>query len=107
MADATGGQDRSALRHRFLLQYEQDLLSQRPLRIRVVIEFAGTFLLVTAGSNYPISEQGGDQDRRRLRAATTRFLTGREPADSARPRVCRLVRPGTRIRWRTGRRDPS
>jgi aquaporin Z len=51
MADANGDQDRaSQLRHRYLLRYEEDVLRQRPLWIRLIIEFAGTFLLVTVAA---------------------------------------------------------
>jgi aquaporin Z len=43
-------QEAAALRHRFLIRFEQDTLRQRPLWIRVIIEFAGTFLLVTVAA---------------------------------------------------------
>jgi aquaporin Z len=32
---------------RYLIRFDEDTLSSRPLWIRVIIEFAGTFLLVT------------------------------------------------------------
>lgn len=35
---------------RYLARFEQDELESRPLRIRVIIEFAGTFLLVTVAA---------------------------------------------------------
>ncbi|MDR2987224.1 MAG: aquaporin [Nocardiopsaceae bacterium] len=51
MADTSGDRERAAaLRRRYLLQYEQDLLGQRPLWIRILIEFVGTFLLVTVAA---------------------------------------------------------
>jgi aquaporin Z len=46
MADTMSDQDRARLRHRYLLRFEEDTLRQRPLWIRIIIEFAGTFLLV-------------------------------------------------------------
>ena len=53
MADATGDQERlhaAAVGTRYLLKFEEDTLSERPLWIRLIIEFLGTFLLVAAGS---------------------------------------------------------
>jgi aquaporin Z len=51
MADTTSDQDRSAaLGHRYLVRFEQDTLTQRPLWIRIIIEFLGTFLLVTVAA---------------------------------------------------------
>jgi aquaporin Z len=39
-----------AMRRRYLLRREDDLFSQRPLRTRVIIEFVGTFVLVTVAA---------------------------------------------------------
>jgi aquaporin Z len=39
-----------ALRHRALVRFDEDTLRQRPLGIRVIIEFLGTFLLVTVAA---------------------------------------------------------
>jgi aquaporin Z len=41
-----------AIRHRYLIRFEEDTLRQRPLWIRVIIEFVGTaaLVLVAAGS---------------------------------------------------------
>jgi aquaporin Z len=49
------------LRHRYLVQFEEDTLRERPLWIRVIIEFVGTFVLVTvaAGSGV-INHYAGD-----------------------------------------------
>ena len=49
-----------AIRHRYLIRFEEDTLRQRPLWIRVIIEFVGTavLVLVAAGS-------GRDQPVRR------------------------------------------
>jgi aquaporin Z len=51
----------AALRHRYLLRYEDDILGQRPLRTRVIIEFVGTFVLVSvaAGAGVINSFAGG------------------------------------------------
>jgi aquaporin Z len=40
----------AALRHRYLIRFDEDMLRQRPLWIRVIIEFLGTFLLVTVAA---------------------------------------------------------
>src|ERR1017187_4978693 len=40
----------AALRRRYLVDFETDTLRSRPLRIRVIIEFLGTFLLVTVAA---------------------------------------------------------
>ncbi len=40
----------AVLRHRYLLRIEDDILGQRPLRTRVIIEFVGTFVLVSVAA---------------------------------------------------------
>ncbi|HEY9242082.1 MAG TPA: aquaporin [Streptosporangiaceae bacterium] len=40
----------AALGRRYLIRFEEDTLRSRPLWIRVIIEFAGTFLLVTVAA---------------------------------------------------------
>ncbi len=35
---------------RYLIKFEEDTLRHRPLRIRVIIEFVGTFFLVTVAA---------------------------------------------------------
>src|SRR6202167_812831 len=40
-------QHAAALRRRYLIRFEEDTLKSRPLRIRLIIEFVCTFLLVT------------------------------------------------------------
>jgi aquaporin Z len=50
MADAVGDQEEqhaAALERRYLIRLEEDMLRSRPLSIRLIIEFLGTFLLVT------------------------------------------------------------
>jgi aquaporin Z len=51
MPDTTSDQDRAAvIRRRYLIRFEEDTLRQRPLWIRIIIELAGTFLLVTVAA---------------------------------------------------------
>ena len=53
MADATGDRERThaaAVGTRYLLKFEEDTLSERPLWIRLIIELLGTFLLVTVAA---------------------------------------------------------
>jgi hypothetical protein len=38
------------LRRRYLIRFEEDTLRERPLLIRVIIEFLGTFVLVTVAA---------------------------------------------------------
>jgi MIP family channel proteins len=40
----------AAIRRRYLVRFEEDTLKSRPLWIRLIIEFAGTFLLVTVAA---------------------------------------------------------
>ncbi len=40
----------AALRRRYLVQFEEDTLRERPLWIRVIVEFMGTFVLVTVAA---------------------------------------------------------
>jgi len=53
MADVTADKDAehaAALGRRYLIRFEEDTLAQRPLWIRVIIEFVGTFVLVTVAA---------------------------------------------------------
>jgi aquaporin Z len=64
MADITTDPDSehtAALGHRYLIRFEEDTLRQRPLWIRLIIEFVGTFVLVTvaAGSGVINNYAGG------------------------------------------------
>jgi aquaporin Z len=50
MTTAAGDQEdqhAAALERRYLIRLEEDMLRSRPLSIRLIIEFVGTFLLVT------------------------------------------------------------
>jgi aquaporin Z len=60
--DRTVSEHDIALGHRFLVRFEEDTLRQRPLWIRLIIEFIGTFVLVTvaAGSGVINHYAGGD-----------------------------------------------
>ena len=77
MATVTDGMDAehaASLRRRYLIRFEEDTLRPRPLWIRLIIEFLGTFVLVTvaAGSGVinhyvgggPISRTAADEARR-------------------------------------------
>jgi len=64
MADAVGAQEAehaAAVRRRYLVRFEEDTLRERPLWIRLIVEFAGTFVLVTvaAGSGVINHYAGG------------------------------------------------
>ena len=53
MAKATADMDAehaASLRRRYLIQFEEDTLRPRPLWIRLIIEFLGTFVLVTVAA---------------------------------------------------------
>jgi aquaporin Z len=65
MSDTTEAADRTradAIGRRFMIRFEEDTLKQRPLAIRVLIEFLGTALLVTvaAGAGVINRYAGGD-----------------------------------------------
>ena len=64
MADATADMDAehaASLGRRYLIKFEEDTLRPRPLWIRLIIEFLGTFILVTvaAGSGVINHYAGG------------------------------------------------
>ena len=53
MADVAGDTDAehdALLRRHYLVRFEEDTLRQRPLWIRLIIEFLGTFILVTVAA---------------------------------------------------------
>src|SRR5260370_16653688 len=53
MADAVGSvedEHAAAIRRRYLIRFEEDTLKQRPLWVRLIIEFLGTFVLVTVAA---------------------------------------------------------
>ena len=54
MADVTtdgmDAEQAASLRRRYLIRFEEDTLRQRPLWIRLIIEFLGTFILVTVAA---------------------------------------------------------
>jgi aquaporin Z len=57
----TDAEHTAALERRYLIRFEEDTLRQRPLWIRLIIEFLGTFILVTvaAGSGVINHYTGG------------------------------------------------
>ena len=60
MAATVNGQDddhAAALRRRYLIKFEEDTLKQRPLWIRLIIEFLGTFMLVTVAAGSGVINQ--------------------------------------------------
>ena len=53
MTDVTPEMDdehAASLGRRYLLRFEEDTLRQRPLWIRLIVEFVGTFVLVTVAA---------------------------------------------------------
>jgi aquaporin Z len=53
MVDVNGRSDQAhldAIRRRYLIRFEEDTLAQRPLWIRMIIEFVGAFVLVTVAA---------------------------------------------------------
>jgi MIP family channel proteins len=55
MAGAAGDREEeeqhaAAAARRYLIRFEEDTLKSRPLRVRVIIEFLGTFMLVTVAA---------------------------------------------------------
>ncbi len=60
MADVTQDVDAehaASLRRRYLIRFEEDTLRQRPLWIRLIIEFLGTFVLVTVAAGSGVINQ--------------------------------------------------
>ena len=56
------GDAAAALRRRYLIKFDEDILQQRPLWIRLIIEYLGTILLVTVAAGAGVINQyaGGD-----------------------------------------------
>ena len=50
VADNEGAAAEASLGHRYLIRFEEDTLRERPLWIRLIIEFLGTFVLVTVAA---------------------------------------------------------
>ena len=50
VASETDAEHAAAVRRRYLVRFEEDMLRPRPLWIRVIIEFLGTFVLVTVAA---------------------------------------------------------
>ena len=46
----TDAEHTAALEHRYLIHFEEDTVRERPLWIRLIIEFLGTFVLVTVAA---------------------------------------------------------
>ena len=60
IADDTDAEHAASLGRRYLVRFEEDTLRSRPLWIRLIIEFLGTFILVTvaAGADLLIVHHG-------------------------------------------------
>jgi aquaporin Z len=50
VADDEAAAREASLRHRYLIRFDEETLRQRPLWIRLIIEFLGTFVLVTVAA---------------------------------------------------------
>ena len=95
---ADGGVDRQSaelIGSRYLIKFEEDTLRHRPLWIRLIIEFVGTFILVTvaagagvinhyAGGRADQPDGGGDRPRGRGH--------GHDLRPRARCRACTSIR---------------
>ena len=60
MAASVNGADEeqaAAVRRRYLIKFEEDTLKQRPLWVRLIIEFLGTFMLVTVAAGSGVINQ--------------------------------------------------
>jgi aquaporin Z len=60
MATATKDADAehiSSMQRRYLIRFDEDMLRQRPLWIRLIIEFLGTFVLVTVAAGSGVINQ--------------------------------------------------
>ena len=60
MANVTADTDAehaAAARRHYLIRFEEDTLRQRPLWIRLIIEFLGTFVLVTVAAGSGVINQ--------------------------------------------------
>ena len=87
MADATADMDAehaASLRRRYLIQFEEDTLRPRPLWIRLIIEFLGTFVLVTVAAGSGVIKQPGnprgDRTRPRTHAVLAEVVLSLQPA---------------------------
>ncbi len=56
-ANAQDEEQAAAVRRRYLIRFEEDTLKQRPLWIRLIIEFLGTFMLVTVAAGSGVINQ--------------------------------------------------
>ena len=65
VTDDTDAERAASLRRRYLIRFEEDTLRERPLWIRLIIEFLGALVLVTvaAGSGVINHYAGGNPDQ--------------------------------------------
>jgi len=59
VANDMDAEHEAAARRRYLVRFEEDTLRQRPLWIRLIIEFLGTFVLVTVAAGSGVINPGG------------------------------------------------
>jgi hypothetical protein len=93
IADVTGDMDSEhaqSLGRRYLIRFEEDTLRQRPLWIRLIIEFLGTFILVTVAAgdrlqpdHRPAHRHPAQLLQQRLRARHRQLPAGRHPAGAS------------------------
>jgi aquaporin Z len=53
----TDAERAASVQRRYLIRFEEDTLRQRPLWIRLIIEFLGTFVLVTVAAGSGVINQ--------------------------------------------------
>jgi len=110
MADVTTDSDAehtAAVRRRYLIRFEEDTLRQRPLWIRLIIEFVGTFVLVTvaAGSGVINHYAGGGPISRTAAVIARRGGDGHDLCLG--PAVRAAHQPGGHRRVHRPRRVPA
>ena len=57
VANNVDAEHEAAVRRRYLILFEEDTLRPRPLWIRLIIEFLGTFVLVTVAAGSGVINQ--------------------------------------------------
>ena len=60
VANDVDAEHAAAVRRRYLIRFEEDTLRPRPLWIRLIIEFLGTFILVTVAAGSGVINQYAD-----------------------------------------------
>jgi aquaporin Z len=68
--DDTDAEHAASLGRRYLIRFEEDTLRPRPLWIRLIIEFLGTFVLVTVAAGSGVMSPRAGTTRSPSRAGT-------------------------------------